>query len=45
MLFDPTSGVSVVVLMNQGQGADHFVLAPALLEIAARRAVTLRDAF
>jgi D-alanyl-D-alanine carboxypeptidase len=36
MLYDPTSGVTVAVLTNQGRGADHFVLAPRLLEIAAR---------
>jgi D-alanyl-D-alanine carboxypeptidase len=37
LLYDPASGVTVAVLMNQGQGADHFSLAPSLLEIAARR--------
>jgi D-alanyl-D-alanine carboxypeptidase len=36
LLHDPARGVTVVVLMNQGQGADHFTLAPALLEIATR---------
>jgi D-alanyl-D-alanine carboxypeptidase len=36
LLFDPRSGVTVAALMNQGPGADHFVLAPRLLEIAAR---------
>jgi len=36
LLYDLASGVTVVVLMNQGQGADHFVLAPRLLEIATR---------
>lgn len=36
LLFDPQSGVTVAVLMNQGQGADHFSLAPALLELATR---------
>jgi D-alanyl-D-alanine carboxypeptidase len=36
LLHDPASGVTVAVLMNQGQGADHFTLAPELLEIAAR---------
>ena len=35
LLFDPASGVTVAVLMNQGSGATHFVLAPHLLEIAA----------
>jgi D-alanyl-D-alanine carboxypeptidase len=34
LLFDPQSGVTVVVLMNQGQGAGHFVLAPQLLALA-----------
>ena len=37
LLFDPTSNVTVVVLTNQGSSADHFELAPALLEIAARK--------
>ncbi len=37
MLYDPTSGVTVAVLTNQGSQADHFVLAPRLLEIASRR--------
>lgn len=36
LLFDPESGVTVVVLMNQGEGADHVFLAPALLELATR---------
>jgi D-alanyl-D-alanine carboxypeptidase len=36
LLHDPAVGVTVVVAMNQGQGADHFVLAPSLLEVAAR---------
>lgn len=36
-VFDPDSGVTVAVLTNQGQGADHFTLVPALLEIATRR--------
>ncbi len=35
LLFDPESGVTVAVVMNQGQGADHFQLAPHLLELAA----------
>ena len=34
LLYDPAVGVTVVVMMNQGQGADHFELAPSLLEIA-----------
>ncbi len=37
LLFDPESGVTVAVLMNQNQGADHFKLAPRLLEIATER--------
>lgn len=37
LLYDPWSGVTVVVLMNQGPGADHFELAPTLLDIATRR--------
>jgi D-alanyl-D-alanine carboxypeptidase len=35
LLFDPESGVTVAVVMNQRAGADHFVLAPQLLSIAA----------
>jgi len=35
MFFDPTSGITVGVIMNQGSGAGHFELAPQLLEIAA----------
>jgi D-alanyl-D-alanine carboxypeptidase len=35
LLFDPGTGVTVTVLMNQGSGADHFALAPRLLAIAA----------
>jgi D-alanyl-D-alanine carboxypeptidase len=34
LLFDPDTGVTVVVIMNQGQGAQHFALAPGLLRIA-----------
>jgi D-alanyl-D-alanine carboxypeptidase len=34
LLFDPATKTTVVVIMNQGSGADHFVLAPRLLEIA-----------
>ncbi|MEZ4416349.1 MAG: serine hydrolase domain-containing protein [Gemmatimonadota bacterium] len=37
LLFDPESGITVAVLMNQGSGAAHFSLAPRLLEIAAGR--------
>ncbi|MEZ5320270.1 MAG: serine hydrolase domain-containing protein [Vicinamibacterales bacterium] len=37
LLHDPDAGVTVVVLMNQSQGADHFVLAPALLNLALTR--------
>jgi D-alanyl-D-alanine carboxypeptidase len=36
LLHDPERRVTVAVLMNQGQGADHFSLGPALLEIATR---------
>ncbi len=36
LLFDPDTGITVVVVMNQGVGADHFQLAPELLELAAR---------
>jgi CubicO group peptidase (beta-lactamase class C family) len=35
LIHDPAAGVTVVVLMNQGQGAEHFELAPRLLQIAA----------
>lgn len=35
LLFDPESGVTVTVLMNQGARAGHFELAPELLAIAA----------
>jgi len=34
LLFDPASGVTVAVLMNQGQNAGHFQLAPQLLALA-----------
>ncbi|NOT06839.1 MAG: beta-lactamase family protein [Gemmatimonadales bacterium] len=37
LVHDPTSGVTVAVLTNQGAGADHFVLAPRLLEIVTGR--------
>jgi D-alanyl-D-alanine carboxypeptidase len=36
LLHDPETGVTVAVVMNQGPGADHFVLAPRLLEMASR---------
>jgi D-alanyl-D-alanine carboxypeptidase len=36
LLHDPSTRVTVVVLMNQGQGADHFVLGPNLLDVATR---------
>lgn len=39
LLFDPESGVAVAVLMNQGQNAGHFQLAPQLLAIATRNAL------
>ncbi len=36
MLFDPSTGITVAVLMNQsGAGASHFQLTPRLLEIAS----------
>jgi D-alanyl-D-alanine carboxypeptidase len=35
LLFDPDTGVTVAVLMNQGQNAGHFQLAPQLLALAA----------
>ena len=31
--YDPDTGVTVAVLMNQGRGAQHFALAPRLLSI------------
>jgi D-alanyl-D-alanine carboxypeptidase len=34
LLYDPERHVTVAVLMNQGQGANHFSLAPTLLGIA-----------
>ena len=37
LLHDPGTGVTVAVIMNQGQGAEHFVLAPRLLEITTAR--------
>ncbi len=36
LIFDPATGTTVAVLMNQGQNAGHFVLAPALLHLATR---------
>lgn len=36
LLHDAAARVTVVVIMNQGQGANHFNLAPALLDIATR---------
>jgi D-alanyl-D-alanine carboxypeptidase len=36
LLHDPERRVTVAVLMNQGEGADHFSLAPRLLDIATR---------
>lgn len=35
MLYDPDRRITVAVLTNQATGADHFVLAPALLELAS----------
>lgn len=35
LLFEPASGVTAVVIMNQGQSAAHFALAPQLLAIAS----------
>ena len=35
MIYDPTSEITVVVIMNQGRGAQHFLLAPKLLEISS----------
>lgn len=34
LIFDEVSGTTVAVIMNQGRGAEHFLLAPRLLEIA-----------
>ena len=34
--YAPDTGATVTVLMNQGQGAGHFALAPELLDIATR---------
>lgn len=35
LLYDPATGITVAVVMNQGRSSDHFTLAPRLLEIAA----------
>lgn len=37
LLHDVSTRVTVAVLMNQAQGADHFTLAPTLLDLATRR--------
>jgi D-alanyl-D-alanine carboxypeptidase len=37
LLHDPGTRTTVAVVMNQGAGADHFVLAPQLLQIATDR--------
>ena len=37
LLYDLATGVTVAVVMNQAGGADHFVLAPALLRVAIRK--------
>jgi D-alanyl-D-alanine carboxypeptidase len=37
LLHDPERRVTVTVLMNQGEGADHFSLGPLLLDLATRR--------
>lgn len=34
LLYDVTTGITVAVVMNQGSGAAHFVLAPELLALA-----------
>lgn len=34
VLHDEQTGITVAVLMNQGGNADHFSLAPRLLELA-----------
>ena len=36
LLYDPQTRVIVAVLMNQSSGADHFTLAPKLLDIASQ---------
>ncbi len=35
LLFDPQTGITVTVLMNQAGGAEHFALAPLLLQMAS----------
>ncbi len=37
LLYDLATGITVAVAMNQGAGADHFELAPQLLQVASRR--------
>ncbi len=37
LLFDVETGITVAVLMNQGQNGSHFTLAPELLRLAAPR--------
>jgi D-alanyl-D-alanine carboxypeptidase len=37
LVFDPESGITVAVLMNQGHGAGHFALAPQLLDLATHQ--------
>ncbi|MCE7996664.1 MAG: beta-lactamase family protein [Roseivirga sp.] len=36
MIYDPATGITVTVIMNQGRGSGHFRLAPQLLEIASK---------
>lgn len=36
LIHDPSLELTVVVLTNQGSGADHFKLAPRLLEVASQ---------
>lgn len=35
LIYDPATGITVAVLINQGARSDHFRLAPELLQIAA----------
>ena len=37
LLFDPETRITVAVVMNQGAGADHFFLAPLLLDLASKQ--------
>ncbi len=37
LLFDPETRITVAVVMNQGAGADHFRLAPLLLDVASKQ--------